>query len=118
MEFSSSARLSEQLRDKIEEDILTGSFAPGARLDEVQLAEAYGVSRTPIREALLQLGAFGFIARRPRKGWEVAEISPNRLYEMFDVMAELESRMATRRNISVSTNCSTSPSTMPATILS
>jgi DNA-binding GntR family transcriptional regulator len=97
---SSAGRLSEQLREQIEEGIVTGRYAPGERLDEVDLAVAYKISRTPTREALIQLGASGFIEKRPRKGWVVAEIPPNRLCEMFDVMAELEAmcgRLAARR---------------------
>ncbi|HVI52821.1 MAG TPA: GntR family transcriptional regulator [Candidatus Sulfotelmatobacter sp.] len=100
MENSPPTRLSEQFRERIEESIVTGAFPPGTRLDEVELAELYGASRTPIREALIQLGAAGFIDKRPRKGWEVAEIPPSRLCEMFDVMAELEAmcgRLAARR---------------------
>lgn len=100
MENASTARLSEQCREKIEEAIVTGAFPPGTRLDEVELAELYGASRTPIREALIQLGTAGFIEKRPRKGWEVAHIPPSRLCEMFDVMAELEAmcgRLAARR---------------------
>jgi DNA-binding GntR family transcriptional regulator len=100
MRNKSSARLSEQLREKIEESIVTGAAGPGTRLDEVELAGVYGVSRTPVREALIQLAAAGIIEKRPRKGWVVAELPPNRLCEMFDVMAELEAvcgRMAARR---------------------
>jgi DNA-binding GntR family transcriptional regulator len=100
MENSSAARLSEQLREKIEDSIVTGIYPPGARLDEVELAASFGVSRTPTREALIQLSAEGFIEKRPRKGWEVAEFDAARLCEMFDVMAELESmcaRLAARR---------------------
>src|SRR5689334_5204110 len=92
--------LSEQLREKIEEGIVTGRYPPGMRLDELALAAEYGVSRTPIREALLQLATAGFVERRQRKGWEVANVPPTRLCEMFDVMAELEAmcaRLAARR---------------------
>lgn len=92
--------LSEQLREDVEEQIVTGAYGPGARLDEVELAAAFNVSRTPAREALIQLGAAGFIEKRQRKGWVVAEISANRLCEMFEVMAELEAmcaRLAARR---------------------
>ena len=87
-------RLSEHLREKIEESVATGEFKPGARLDEIELADLYGVSRTPIREALFALSAAGLIVKRPRKGWEVAGMSPARLCEMFDVMAELEAMCA------------------------
>lgn len=52
----------------LEEEILTGHWRPGDRLEEVMLAERYGVSRTPIREALLQLSASGLIENRPRRG--------------------------------------------------
>ncbi len=91
---------SDELRDELEEEILTGHFRPGDRLEEGLLAERFGVSRTPIREALLQLAATGLIENRPHRGAVVAEIGPRRLMEMFDVMAELEAmcaRLAARR---------------------
>lgn len=100
MEAITPLRLSEQLREKIEERILTGFYSPGDRLDEGELAQAFGVSRTPIREALFQLSAAGFLDMRPRRGAVVAEVPANRLCEMFDVMAELEAmcgRLAARR---------------------
>ncbi len=79
-----------KLRDEIENGIVTGTLAPGERLDEVQLASRFGVSRTPIREALMQLGAIGLVEIRPRRGAVVVDPGPNRIYEMFEVMAELE----------------------------
>lgn len=100
MDSPVTTRLSEQLREKIEESIVTGAYAPGTRLEEIDLAEMHGVSRTPIREALIQLEAVGFISKRPRKGWEVTAIPAPRLCEMFDVMAEMEAmcgRLAARR---------------------
>ena len=89
------------LRDKIENSILTGGFSPGERLDEVQLATRFGVSRTPVREALMQLGAIGLIDIRPRRGAFVATLGPERVFEMFEVMAELEAMagaLAARRS--------------------
>lgn len=79
-----------KLRDEIENGIVTGTLAPGERLDEVQLASRFGVSRTPIREALMQLGAIGLVEIRPRRGAVVVDPGPNRIYEMFEVMGELE----------------------------
>lgn len=79
-----------KLRDEIENGIVTGTLSPGERLDEVQLASRFGVSRTPIREALMQLGAIGLVEIRPRRGAVVVNPGPNRIYEMFEVMAELE----------------------------
>jgi DNA-binding GntR family transcriptional regulator len=94
------SRLSTQLRESIEEDIATGKLLPGTHLDEITLAEQFGVSRTPIREALSQLAGEGLIEIRPRRGAVVAQVSPQRLVEMFEVMAELEAmcaRLAARR---------------------
>jgi DNA-binding GntR family transcriptional regulator len=96
-----SGNISQRLRDEIENEVLTGQLAPGDRLDEVALANRFGVSRTPIREALLQLSAAGLVDVRPRRGAIVASISAERLIEMFEVMAELEGlagRLATRRH--------------------
>ncbi|MCL5776305.1 GntR family transcriptional regulator [Limibaculum sp. FT325] len=95
-----SERRADLLHDKIEDLILTGDLAPGDRLDEVSLATRFGVSRTPIREALMQLAATGLIELRPRRGAVVAEVGPKRMVEMFEVMAELEAicaRLAARR---------------------
>jgi len=95
-----ASRLSEQLLEAIEERIVTGEYPPRTRLDEVELAGAFGVSRTPIREALIQLSMTRMIEKRPRKGWVVTEVSPSRLCDMFEVMAELEAtcgRFAARR---------------------
>lgn len=90
----------EKLREAIEESIATGAFAPGMHLDETELAQRFGVSRTPLREALIQLSSMGIVALRPRRGAVVAEVTPQRLLEMFEVMAELEAmcgRLAARR---------------------
>lgn len=83
--------LAEEIRRHLAEDIVRGRLAPGAPLEEVQLAKAFGVSRTPVREALRQLEAEGFARARPRRGAVVASIPPYQLAEMFYVMGELES---------------------------
>jgi DNA-binding GntR family transcriptional regulator len=91
----------QRLRDELENEILTGALMPGERLDEVPLANRFGVSRTPIREALMQLASAGLVEIRPRRGAVVAELGPGRLVEMFEVMAELEGmagRLAARRH--------------------
>ena len=93
-------RQSDRLREIIEERIATGTYLPGMRLDEMALATEFNISRTPIREALMQLVHSELIIMRPRRGAIVAEISPQLLYEMFEVMAEIEAmcgRLATRR---------------------
>jgi DNA-binding GntR family transcriptional regulator len=93
-------RLAEKMREDFEEAIATGRLLPGTHLDETELAQRYGVSRTPIREAINQLAGEGLVDLRPRRGAVVASVSPQRLLEMFDVMAELEgmcARLAARR---------------------
>jgi DNA-binding GntR family transcriptional regulator len=93
-------RRSEQLREAIEEQIAIGKFAPGMRLDETQLALRFGASRTPLREALIQLAAVGLVDIKPRRGATVCAVNPQTLFEMFQVMAELEAmcaRLAARR---------------------
>lgn len=95
-----SVNLSLRLRDEIEGLIATGRFAPGERLDEVQLANRFNVSRTPIRQALHQLAASGLVDIQPRKGATVARMGLERMVEMFELMAELEAmsvRLAIRR---------------------
>lgn len=81
---------SSRLRAQIEEEIATGALRPGERLDEVSLAERFGVSRTPIREALQQLSIAGLIEHRRHRGAVVSAPEPSQLLEMFEVMAELE----------------------------
>ena len=89
-----------ELREKIEDEIATGRIMPGSKLDETELAARFRVSRTPIREALIQLASTGFVEMRPRRGAVVPELAPRRLVEMFELMAELEAmcgRLAARR---------------------
>ena len=83
-------RHADQLRQVLEEEIASSQLAPGTRLEEVALAERFGVSRTPIREALQSLSASGLVVLRPRRGAVVASLSLERLLEMFEMMAEME----------------------------
>src|SRR3546814_18301632 len=94
------ASLAQDLRDRLEEEILSGQRPPGARLDESKLAQHFGVSRTPVREALRELAAADLVVLRPRQGAVVATVTVTQLLHMFEVMAELESfcaRLAARR---------------------
>ncbi|MFZ6845766.1 GntR family transcriptional regulator [Undibacterium sp. RuTC16W] len=91
---------SQSLRESIEEMIAIGKLLPGQHLDETELANEFGVSRTPIRETLIQLASMGVVVIRPRRGAVVAELGPQQLVEMFEVMAEFEAmcgRLAARR---------------------
>ncbi|MBC2666106.1 GntR family transcriptional regulator [Novosphingobium flavum] len=82
------------LADDLAKAIIDGEFAPGARLDEQQLAQRYAVSRTPVREALRQLATTGLIEIRPRRGAIVAQVTPAQLEELFVAMGELEATCA------------------------
>ena len=91
---------STELREDIEEMIAVGELTPGQHLDETELAARFDVSRTPIREALIQLASMGVVVIRPRRGAIVANLGPQQLVEMFEVMSELEAtcgRLAARR---------------------
>lgn len=90
----------QRLKQAIEDEIVEGRLALGARLDEVQLAERFGVSRTPIREALIQLASTGLVETKPRRGTIVSAPEPQHLLAMFETMAEFEAacgRLAARR---------------------
>lgn len=78
----------------LEQLIFDGAYADGDRLDEVQLAQRFGVSRTPVREAFQRLAQSGLVEQLPRRGVFVREPGPVELIEMFEVMAELEATCA------------------------
>ncbi len=84
----------EELRLQIAEDITSGRLVPGTALEEVEIAKRYGVSRTPVREALRNLAAAGLVEARPHRSALVAHPSMERLRGMFDVMAQLEAMCA------------------------
>src|SRR5260370_38761931 len=80
----------EELRLQLADEIVRGVLPPGAALDETDIARRFKVSRTPVREALRQLGASGLVDSRAHRGAVVARPSIERLTGMFEAMAELE----------------------------
>jgi len=74
----------------IEEAIVAGELPPGTVLRQEQLSEQYGVSRTPIREALRRLAALGLVSFEPNRGVRVRTLSRESMWEAFLVRAELE----------------------------
>jgi DNA-binding GntR family transcriptional regulator len=80
----------EELRAQLADDIVRGTLAPGQTLDEMDLARRFGVSRTPVREAIRQLAASGLVETRPHRGAVVARPNHQRILGMFEAMAELE----------------------------
>ena len=82
--------LSANVVHRLELEILKGQRKPGDRLDERLLAEQFGVSRTPVREALQRLAASGLVVSRGRQGLQVAQLSIADLLDAFSVAAEME----------------------------
>jgi DNA-binding GntR family transcriptional regulator len=97
---SPGVTLAESLRERLEGLIAAGQFEPGSRLDEQEIAQRFGVSRTPVREAFRLMAAHDLVELRGRQGAIVRAIKPQALVEMFQVMAELEglcARLCARR---------------------
>ncbi|MEL7461755.1 MAG: GntR family transcriptional regulator [Pseudomonadota bacterium] len=82
--------LSHTIASNLEEQVLLGEIAAGTRLDEASLARSFGVSRTPIREALQVVVLRGIATRLPYKGVIVSDISPERIDQLFEAMGEIE----------------------------
>lgn len=72
-----------EIAQRVVESILAQRLAPGERLGEQDLADLFGVSRTLVREALMQLQARGFVEVRPRRGWYVVEPSREEARDAF-----------------------------------
>jgi DNA-binding GntR family transcriptional regulator len=90
----------EIVRSALEKDIFSGSLKPGSPLDEEVIAKRFLVSRTPVREALLQLIEAGLVEKPSRQRAVVAPIDLRRLIQMFETLSELEAtcaRIAARR---------------------
>ena len=82
------------------EDIAAGILKPGDRLDELKLTERFGVSRTPIREALMRLTAQAILVPGEKRGVRVAQYSREELAQIFEAMHEIEctcARIAAQR---------------------
>jgi DNA-binding GntR family transcriptional regulator len=80
----------EEIREKLIEDILNGRLAPGARIVETRIAQQFGVSQGPVREALRDLELFGFVVSSPFRGTQVRKISTDELLEIYPIRAALE----------------------------
>ncbi len=84
------ARASDKLIDQLKHEIFSGMLKPGDQLDEADLAARFGVSRTPIREAIRSMVDCGLLETRPRKGAMVRVLTAKELNDLFEVAAELE----------------------------
>ena len=86
--------LADRLRMQISDDIVRGELAPGATLDEMELARRFKVSRTPVREAIRLLASSGLVEARPHRSAVVARPDRPQLTEMFEALRELEALCA------------------------
>jgi GntR family transcriptional regulator, trigonelline degradation regulator len=92
----------DQAFERLRDAIITGHFAPGARLIERELCEAMGVSRTSIREVLRRLEAEQLIEVEPRKGPIVARLTHKQVEEIYEVRAMLEAAIVRRFTVEAS----------------
>ncbi|HEX9181597.1 MAG TPA: GntR family transcriptional regulator [Burkholderiales bacterium] len=86
--------LYQEVAERLRSRIFAHELAPGAWIDEQALAESFGISRTPMREALKVLAAEGLVTLKPRRGCYVTEVTERDLDEIFPVLALLEGRCA------------------------
>lgn len=86
--------------ERVREAILCGEIPPGARLHQVSLAERFGISRTPLRAALVALSHSGLVTYESNRGYRVRELSREQLNDAFMIRAEIEAlacRLAANR---------------------
>jgi len=86
--------LYQEVAERLRQRIFAHELPPGTWIDEQKLAEQYGISRTPLREALKVLASEGLVTLKPRRGCYVTEISAQDTDDIFPLMALLEGRCA------------------------
>jgi DNA-binding GntR family transcriptional regulator len=86
--------LYEEVAELLRQRIFNRELEPGSWIDELKIAQIYGISRTPLREALKVLAAEGLVTMKVRRGAYVTEVSDNDLAEVYHLLALLESDAA------------------------
>ena len=86
--------LYEEVAELLRQRIFSREIEPGAWIDELKLAEEYGISRTPLREALKVLAAEGLVTMKVRRGAYVTEVSDKDLADVYHLLSLLESDAA------------------------
>lgn len=86
--------LHDEVAERIRELVLSGELEPNSRVNELELAERFGISRTPLREAIKILATEGMLELLPNRGARVAAINEAEIDEMLEVIAGLEANAA------------------------
>ena len=86
--------LYEEVAELLRQRIFSRELEPGSWIDELKISEAYGISRTPLREALKVLAAEGLVTMKVRRGAYVTEVSDRDLTDVYHLMSLLESDAA------------------------
>ena len=86
--------LYEEVAELLRQRIFRGELAPGSWIDELKLAEEFGISRTPLREALKVLATEGLVTMKVRRGAYVTEVSAQDLSDVYHLLSLLESDAA------------------------
>src|SRR5690606_16271654 len=81
--------LYEEVAELLRQRIFNRELEPGSWIDELKLAEAYGISRTPLREALKVLAAEGLVTMKVRRGAYVTEVSEKDLTDVYHLLSLL-----------------------------
>jgi DNA-binding GntR family transcriptional regulator len=82
--------LAEQVYQRLKQDIFSFRLFPGDRFSETDIAQYYGVSRTPMRDALFRLLREGYLEVGFRRGWKVCDINFDQLDQLYDLRIVLE----------------------------
>lgn len=101
-----NSKLPSRIADRLADAIIEGEFEPGARLSEQELAERFGTSRTPVREALRLLEQEALVVLVPRRGAQVSQIDAKRVVDiytcracLYGLAAKLATQVATSENL-------------------
>src|SRR5665213_3203796 len=90
LKLAKNPNLTEQAYQSVKRQLLNGSFAEGSKLTEEYLSSALGISKSPVREALMRLESEGLISIEARRGAYVRKFSVKEVLDLYDVRALLE----------------------------
>lgn len=91
--------MSDKMTVELENDIIFGVYAPGSRIIEDRVMERYGIKRHAVRNAFSELEARGLLVRRPNRGVEVVDFTPDEVDALYDLRIILETAAAERTRL-------------------